>query len=89
MGFLNSVVDSNDEDDNISKPERRFLLPLMLLMCKNDKNTFKFAFPESPEILETHAQKTFNLQHNCEIKMPRIMVFWSDREIKNTAKYST
>ena len=57
-------------------------------MCKNDKNAFKFAFPESPEILETHAQKTFNLQHNCEIKMPQIMVFWSDREVKNTAKCS-
>ena len=36
-------------------------------------------FPEIPATLETHVHKKINPQH---IKMSRIMVFCSDREIK-------
>ena len=48
------------------------------------KLTFSFlAFPEIPEILETHAhKKKFILQRNHEINMSQIMVFWSDCQIK-------
>ena len=48
---------------------------------KKDKNVcmlaFRFhAFPDIPEIFETHALKKFNFQRHLEIKMPRIIVFW-------------
>ena len=48
-----------------------FLILLLLLIL-----AFRFlAFSEFPEILETHAHKKFNLQHNCEIKIPQSAVF--------------
>ena len=64
-----------------------FLKLLFIKGAKKDKNAFNLvfrflAFPEIPEILETHAHKKLNLQHNCKTGMSRIMVFWSDHEIK-------
>ena len=72
MGFANPVVDSDDKDDDIFKPGRRFsdvFDTFVNKVCtKKDGNVFKFAFrflafPEIPEILETHINKKFNLQH--------------------------
>ena len=50
-------------------------------------NVFKVAFSflalhENPELLKTYTHRKTNLQHNREIKMSRMMIFWSDREIK-------
>ena len=43
------------------------------------------AFPEIPEMLETHAHKKFDFQHYRKIKMPRNLVFrLNRREIKMT-----
>ena len=33
-------------------------------------------------MLETHALKNFNFQCPLEIKMPRIIIFWSNHEIE-------
>ena len=54
---------------------------------KNDKNVFKltikfFTFLEIPEILKTHARKKINFRHYRAINMSRILIFWSNYEIK-------
>ena len=41
-----------------------------------------FVFSEIPEILETQAHKKFNLQHNRESKISRIMVYCTNPQIK-------
>ena len=43
-------------------------------------------FPGIPATLETHVDKKINPQHNRKIKMSRIMVFCSDREIIKTPR---
>ena len=43
-------------------------------------------FPQIPATLETHVHKKINPQHNRKIKMSRIMLFCSDREIKTPRK---
>ena len=58
-----------------------------LRTCKKDRSIFQFAFrflafPEIGEILKTHAHKKYDLQHNRNIKMLRIMVFSVDHQIK-------
>ena len=56
MGFVNPVVGSYEEDDNISEPSRSFLDGLILLWISTvDKDVFKLAFrslafPETPEM---------------------------------------
>ena len=78
MGFSNLVVDSDDEDDDIFKPDRRFSdvfnefnNSMNQGFAKKDKNVFKLALLFSPEILKylklTHREK-FNVPR--EIKMP-------------------
>ena len=74
MGSVNPILDSNDEDGDIFKPERRFSDAFNTVnVRKKIKMYFKFAFkflgfPNIPETLDTHAHKKLNLQHNCEIK---------------------
>ena len=69
LGFVNPVVDSNDEDDDIFEPERSFSSVFNTFVnqwcVKKDKNVFKFAFrfhafPEISEMLETEAHKKFH-----------------------------
>ena len=84
---MNPLVESDDEDDDIFKPERSFFGVFNTLAnqwyLKEDKNLFSFhAFPEIPEMLETQAHKKFNFQKYRETKMSQIMVFWSNQEIK-------
>ena len=73
--FICRPVDDEDGDD-IFKPERRFSHVFKTFVnygcAKIDIRVlvFKFlAFLEIPEILETHAHKKVNLQHNCKIKL--------------------
>ena len=91
MGFINPVVDSDDKDDDIFEPERSFSGVFNIFMnqwcVKKDKNAYKIAlrfhaFPEIPEMLETHAHKKINFQLYREIKMSQIIVFWTIHEIK-------
>ena len=58
------------------------------MACKKNKTVFKLAFrfhafPKIPEMLETHTHKTLDFQHYRETK---IIVFWSNREIKMPRK---
>ena len=89
--FVNPVVDSDDEDDYIFEPERRFsgvFNTFVNQWCvKNDKNAFKpvfrfHAFPEILKMLETHEHEKFNFQQYCETKMLQTIVFSSNRKIK-------
>ena len=90
LGFINPVVDSDDEDDDIFEPEISFsgnFNTFVNQWCvKKDKNVFKVAFtfhvfPEIPQTLETDAHKKFDYQHYRETKMSQIIVFWRNREI--------
>ena len=89
MRFVNAVVDSNDEDDDIFKPGRSFsdiFNAFVNQWCvKKDKNMFKLefgfhAFSKIFELLDTHT--------HSEIKMLRIKVFWSKLRNRNAAKCS-
>ena len=91
LGFINPVVDSDDEDDNMFEPERGFsgvFNSFVNQWCvKKYTNVFKLelrfhAFPEILEMLETDAHVKFNFQHPHETKMLQTIVFWSTREIK-------
>ena len=64
LGFINSVVDPDDEDDDIFEPERSFSGVLNTFVnrwrVRKDKNIFKLGIrfhdlPEIPEMLETYA----------------------------------
>ena len=48
LGFLNSVVDSDDEDDNIFEPDRSFSVFFNTIanqwLVKKDKSVFKLEF---------------------------------------------
>ena len=57
------------------------------MVYKKVKNVFTLvvrlhAFPEIPEMLETHVRKKFIIQHYRETKISQIIAFWSNREIK-------
>ena len=91
MGFINLVVDSDDEDDNIFEPERSFsgVFNTFVNQCcvKKNKNLFNLAFrfdafPETSALLETRAHKKFYFQHYRKTKMLQVIVFWSNHEIK-------
>ena len=91
MGFINLVVDSDDEDDNIFEPERSFsgVFNTFVSQCcvKENENLFNLAFrfdafPETSALLETRAHKKFYFQHYCKTKMLQVIVFWSNHEIK-------
>ena len=84
MGFVNPVVDSDDEDDNIFEPERSFSGIFNTFVnqwyVKKDKNEFKLAFKFHAfstilEIWETQTHKKFNVQHYGETYMSQIIVF--------------
>ena len=70
--FINPVVDSDDEDDNIFQSERSFSAVFNTFVnqwcVKKDKNVFKLifrfyhGFPKIPEVLETYAYKKFKFQ---------------------------
>ena len=54
---------------------------------KKDKSVVKLAFrfhafPEIPEMLETHAHKKFIFQHYSETNMWQVIVFWSSRKTR-------
>ena len=92
MGFVNPVLDLGYEDDDVLEPERSFSGAFNTFMnhwcVKKDKNAIKLAFrfhafPKIPEMLETHTHKTLDFQHYRETK---IIVFWSNREIKMPRK---
>ena len=68
-----------------------FLKLLFIKGAKKDKNAFNLAFrflafPEIPEILETHAHKKLNFQHNRKISMSRIMLFCQTTKLKRYEK---
>ena len=86
-----NVVESDDEDDDIFEPERRFSGVFNIFVnhwcMKKDKNVFELAFRlhaslQTPKMFETRAYKKFNFQHYIETKMSQIIVFWSNHEIK-------
>ena len=65
MGFINPVVDSDNEGDGTFKPERRFPYVFNTLWIKGVKKKIKIyvlAFPKISEILETHAHKNLKIQ---------------------------
>ena len=91
MGFINLIVDWDDEDDNIFEPERRFsgvFNTFVNQSCvKKNKNLFKLAFrfdafPETSALLETRTHKKFYFQHYRKTKMLQVIVFWLNHEIK-------
>lgn len=47
------------------------------------KLAFRFhAFPEIPELLETHARKKFNFNNAAQLKCRKIIVLWSNYEFR-------
>ena len=88
-GFINPVVDSDNEDDDILETERFSVLNAFINQwcVKKDKNVFQFAFrfhafPKIPEMLETDSYKKLNFQHYRETKMSQIIAFCTNREIE-------
>ena len=78
LGFVNPVLDS-DDDDNIFEPER--------WCVKKDKNVFKLAFWfhafwKFLRCSKLKHIKKFNFQCYRKTKMLQIIVFWSNRKIK-------
>ena len=78
LEFINPVVDSDDEDDDIFEPERSFSGVFNAFVnqwyVKKVKNVIKVAFRfhafrKIPEMLETYAHKKFNFQHYHKTKM--------------------
>ena len=91
LGFVNPVVDSDDEDDDIFEPERRFSGAFNSFAnqwyVKKDKNAFKLAFrfhafPAVPILWENQAHKKFIFQHYGETYISQIIVLWSNGDIK-------
>ena len=95
LGFVNPVVESDDEDDDIFEPERNYSDVFTTFVSKEKiKMCFKFVFissqvfTEFPKMLEIHSHKKFIFQHCREIKVSRNIVFRSNREIKMARKCS-
>ena len=72
LEFINPVVDSDDEDDDIFEPERSFPGVFNAFVnqwyVKKVKNVIK-VFRRISEMLETYTHKKFNFQHYHETKM--------------------
>ena len=84
MGFVNPVVDSDDEDDDIFEPERSFSGIFNTFVnqwyVKKDKNEFMlaFRFHAFPAILEIWETQTHNqcstLRRNAHVANYSILI---------------